>query len=107
MLILAIDIGNTNSFFCVFEEEKLVESFKLPIKSISSRNAILKSLKKSSYIKKLNGVIISSVVPKFDNWFKEVFKKKFNKKPIFIEKIINKLDLKTKIKKKKVLELID
>ncbi|MDC3091792.1 type III pantothenate kinase [Rickettsiales bacterium] len=101
MLILAIDIGNTNSFFCFFKEEKLVENFRIPVTSITSRNVILKSLKKSRYIKNLNGVIISSVVPKFNDWFKKVFKEKFNKNPIFVEKIINKLDLKTKIKKKK------
>mgnify|MGYP002058363830 FL=1 len=100
IMILTIDIGNTNSFFCVFNGEKLQESFKVPIKSISSSNDILNVFKKSKYLENLNGVIISSVVPEMDKHFKDYFKEKLNKKLIFIDGIINKLDINTKIKKK-------
>ena len=99
-MILTIDIGNTNSFFCIFEGDKLLESFKIPVKNISSSNDILKISKKSKYIKNVNGIIISNVVPKMEKYFKFFFEKKLKKKLIFIDKIINKLDINTKIKKK-------
>lgn len=80
-MILAIDIGNTYTHSAIYKDNKLI-SFKnfetyLPIKST-------KTLERFIGNKKISIIGISSVVPKINSIYKNLFSENFNLKPIFI-----------------------
>ena len=100
-MILTVDIGNTNSFFCFFDNVRILYSFKINISEINSRNDLLNCLLRFKKFKEMTGVIISSVVPKLNKLFNDFFIEKVSIKPIFIEQIIDFLNITTFIRDKK------
>jgi type III pantothenate kinase len=79
MTILAIDIGNTSASFGLFNRKRLVKKWRC------ETDKILKFVaKRNVRPPKLDGIIISSVVPSLDANIFAALKKKFGTKPIFI-----------------------
>ena len=65
MSSLAVDIGNTSISLCLFKDDKLFATKK--ISQLSGFNfKKIKFFKKKFFNKKVNKIIISSVVPKCD-----------------------------------------
>ena len=101
MMTLTVDIGNTNICFCLFMNKKVfhVKYIKCS-KNLKQKNLneILLYFKKKQY--NFCNVIICSVVPEIETLFLDFFKKK-KYKIIFANKVLRKLNIKTKISKKK------
>jgi len=97
-MILTIDIGNTNVLFCFFVKNIIKKSYRLsnPQVSYNSILKILRSIKKD--LKKIN-VVVSSVVPEMESFFRSFFLK-ISIQPFFLSKIINKKNFNTLIKNK-------
>lgn len=100
-MLLAIDIGNTNIMFSVFENLKITKSKIVRNKIIISENELYKIFNFLKNHKRLDGIIISSVVKKFNDLFKSFFIKHFNIKPFFTKNLLTDFSLKTEIKNKK------
>lgn len=88
-MLLAIDIGNTNIKYGVFEDDKLVASFR--VSSRLSRTAdeygsVLVNLLQTKGIQKtdISGVIISSVIPSLNYTICHMCEYFFNKTPLMI-----------------------
>ena len=67
-MLLAIDIGNTNIKYGIFEEDKLVASFRVSsrlTRTADEYGSVLINLLLTKDIKKedINGIIMSSVIP--------------------------------------------
>ena len=89
-MMLAIDIGNTNIVWGIFENKKLISVYRIN----SNKNDLHNVSFLSNYnIKK---IIISSVVPSLTNEIQEFCIKKFNLNP-FIIKYNNVSNLKMEI----------
>ena len=93
---LAVDIGNTSISLCLFKDDKLFASKKI---SQSEFNLKIKFFKKKFFNKKVNKIIISSVVPKCDFIFKE-FLATNSLNFYFLKKIRKKIKLKINLEKK-------
>lgn len=82
-MLLAVDVGNTNITFGVFDGRKLIKMWrcvthKVPVligKDIAS---------KASKTSKVSSIIVSSVVPEIDRALKKALKKKFKVTPLFV-----------------------
>lgn len=88
-MLLAVDVGNTNITFGVFEDDKIVATFrmttKLPRTSDEYGIAIRELLKaKGIDYRNVKDVIISSVVPNIMHSFQNSFIKYFDKKPLVV-----------------------
>ncbi len=88
-MLLAIDIGNTNVVLGVFENEKLVESWRIGTKTQMTSDEyamILKDLFGFIGIdfKRITGVIISSVVPPLLPVMTEMSRKYFGIDPMIV-----------------------
>ncbi|MCK9471042.1 MAG: type III pantothenate kinase [Bacilli bacterium] len=88
-MILCIDIGNTNCVFGVFENDSLLTCFRLESKLSQTIDEygvkVLELLKFHNLERqKIEGVIISSVVPPLDGTFEKMLVKYFNLKPLFV-----------------------
>ncbi len=88
-MLLAVDIGNTNTAFGIFQEQKLIQDWK--IKTESDRTSdeyalILINLLDSSGIEKqeIKAVIISSVVPPLTPVFQNLCQKLFQIRPLVV-----------------------
>jgi type III pantothenate kinase len=99
-MLFAIDIGNTNIVFAVYRGEKLLAHWRL--QTVASRSAdeyaaFLKELfiEENLDWKKLDDVIVASVVPDADFQIKNFCKKYLKKKPIFVgpDEVDIKIDL--------------
>ena len=77
--MLAIDIGNTNINFGIFNRDRLVKKF-----SISTKQYRFKRLKKHLGKAKINKAIICSVVPKATEALEKDLKSAFGVKPYII-----------------------
>lgn len=93
-MFLAIDAGNTQTTFGLFEEGKIKSTFRLSTKDILDKdvfasllNGSLKSLNLET--SKIREIGISSVVPSVDHNLKYILEKLFNTSPFFISPEIN------------------
>lgn len=77
-MLLTVDIGNTTIAFGVFQGRKLKSSWKIPTSSIFSKGKVLKP------IKDIDGVIISSVVPKATPIIKKLVRNRFKISPLVL-----------------------
>lgn len=88
-MLLAIDIGNTHIVIGIFDNEKLLGSWRLS-SSISRTEdesyLVIKLLldQINASPGKISGVVISSVVPNFTNIYKMLAVKYFKKEPIIV-----------------------
>ena len=101
MIKLTIDVGNTNTLFCFFSNDKVISYKRIYTKKISEEKLIqiINKKIKSTPLTKNTYIIISSVVPKIEKIFINFFKKK-SFKFYFFRDSLKKLDLKTKIRNK-------
>ncbi|MFH1752744.1 MAG: type III pantothenate kinase [Candidatus Omnitrophota bacterium] len=77
-MLLAIDIGNSNILFGIFEKDKLLHEYKVPtdiVNSYAKCNSVMYDL---SHRQKVDKIIISSVVPdaltKLNRILRRIFK---------------------------------
>lgn len=88
-MLLTADIGNTSITLGLFEDDALVEEFRLASDkdlSLEEYEVLLKSLFKDF---KIDGCIISSVVEELNNKFKSAVANVFKIKPMFLNLEIN------------------
>ena len=88
-MLLTADIGNTNITLGLFEEDALVEEFRLASDkdlSLEEYEVLLKSLFKDFNV---DGCIISSVVEELNEKFKNAVKNVFKLEPMFLSTAIN------------------
>ncbi len=77
-MLLAIDIGNSTIAFGIFEGKRLKSSWRISTQNIFSKSKVLKPLKD------IDGVIISSVVPKATPIIKKLLKNRFKIEPLVL-----------------------
>ncbi len=88
-MLLTSDIGNTNITLGLFDEEALVEEFRLASDkdlSLEEYEVLLKSLFKDF---KIDGCIIGSVVEELNDKFMRAVKNVFGIEPLFLSNKIN------------------
>lgn len=88
-MLLAIDIGNTNTVFGVYDGERLVMNWRLSTqkdRTVDEFGILLRNLFSLEKIdvKKIRKVIIASVVPPLDHILNEMVQSYFSLKPIFV-----------------------
>ncbi|MCA1625417.1 MAG: type III pantothenate kinase [Acidobacteria bacterium] len=83
-MLLAIDIGNTNTHFGVFDSEKLISHFKVPTVRNKTSDEIIDSIREkiSPYV---SAIFISSVVPELNDAFQKLSEKYYGLKPVFVD----------------------
>lgn len=89
MMLLCMDVGNTNIVLGVFEDEKLTHSFRIESNPMETPDEYgIKIIEMLRFFnveyQKISGVIIASVVPGLDGGFERTFDKFFGIKPIFV-----------------------
>jgi len=82
-MLLAIDIGNTNTTFGVFKGRKIIKRFNIPTHNFNS-----KTLKRNLGLLYLDDAVICSVVPKVTLGLVKALKKFLSKPPRIIGKEI-------------------
>jgi type III pantothenate kinase len=93
-MLLAIDIGNTNTAFGVFDSEKLITHFKVPTLRDKNHGEIIYSIREK-ISSPVSAIIISSVVPELNDAFQKLSEKFYRLKPIFVD---HNFDFNLKIK---------
>lgn len=88
-MLLAIDIGNTNTVFGVYDGQRLVMNWRLSTqkdRTVDEFGILLRNLFSLEKIdvKKIRKVIIASVVPPLDHILNEMVQSYFSLKPIFV-----------------------
>lgn len=88
-MLIVIDIGNTNITMGLFDQDKLVDNYRLTTKMQRTSDEygfMLQSFLQASHVdgKEIEDVIISSVVPKVMHSFINSIKKYLHKDPIII-----------------------
>lgn len=101
-MILCFDIGNTNIVLAVVNNDKIINTYRFVTNASLTEDEYYQKI--YSVIKdiKIDGVVISSVVPALDITFETMIKKYYNIKPLFIGPGI-KSGLKLKIENPKSL----
>jgi type III pantothenate kinase len=102
-MLLAIDIGNTSIVLGVFEDERLLSSWRLSSRADRTSDeygTLILDLLTINELKAgvIDGIILSSVVPPLTPVFEEMSEKYFTKKPMIVS---SKLDTGIKILYKK------
>jgi len=88
-MLLAIDLGNTNTVFGVYDGERLIMHWRLSTqkdRTVDEFGILLRNLFSLEKIdvKKIRKVIIASVVPPLDPILNEMVQSYFSIKPIFV-----------------------
>src|SRR5215470_2888249 len=88
-MLLAIDLGNTNTVFGVYEAEKLVMHWRLSTqkeRTVDEYGILLRNLFALEKIEanQIHRVIIASVVPPLDPVLNEMVSSYFSVKPVFV-----------------------
>ena len=88
-MLLAIDLGNTNTVFGAYEDERLVMHWRLSTqkdRTVDEYGILLRNLFAFEKIdaKKIRRVIVASVVPPLDSVLNEMVASYFSVKPVFV-----------------------
>jgi type III pantothenate kinase len=88
-MLLALDIGNTNTLVGLFDSERLVKKFRLSTRSSMTGDEgvlLMTQLLSSAEIevKTVDGVVISSVVPEVTGSFCHAAQEQFGVKPVVV-----------------------
>ena len=86
-MFLTLDLGNTNLFIGVCDDEKVIKTFRTSTdlnKSGDEYALVLASLLKEQK-ENIEGVIISSVVPSLNHVLRQAVRYLFNLEPLFVE----------------------
>ncbi|HEV7644939.1 MAG TPA: type III pantothenate kinase [Pyrinomonadaceae bacterium] len=94
-MLLAIDIGNTNTALGVYDGEKLIAHWRMATaqyRTSDEYGVLAREMFSVAGLdhKKIDGLIIASVVPPLNFTFKEMSKNYFAQEAVFVD---NKLDL--------------
>jgi type III pantothenate kinase len=89
-MLLAIDVGNTNIVLGVFEGERLTESWRLVTmreRTSDELGILIAELFERSHIDigKVNGIILSSVVPPLTRTLEEMCERYVGKRPLTVD----------------------
>ena len=89
-MLLAVDVGNTNIVFGIFDKDKMLESWRLATdnkRSADEYGIMFESMYKHSGFesKDIDDIIISSVVPSLLFTLEHMCLKFYNKSPIVVE----------------------
>ena len=89
-MLLAIDVGNTNTVLGLFEGESLAASFRImthPTRTVDEYGLLVVSLLREAGIdpRAVQGTAISSVVPPLTPIFESVARERFGHAPLMIE----------------------
>jgi type III pantothenate kinase len=89
-MLLALDVGNTNTVLGVFRDAKLVAHWRLTTardQTVDEYGILTRDLFSLADLdpKEISGVIISSVVPPLNWTLAEMSEKYFRQKPLFVE----------------------
>ena len=101
-MILCFDIGNTNIVLAIVENKKIINTYRFVTNASLTEDEYFHKLQPIVKDLKIEGVVISSVVPALDNVFEQMVNKYFNLKPMLIGPGI-KSGLKLKIDSPKTL----
>src|SRR5688500_11511323 len=83
-MLLAIDIGNSNTKFAVFGGEQIFSKFTTSTLKTQTSDEIYKVIK--THLKaEISAVIISSVVPELELPFRSLFEIYFDLAPVFVD----------------------
>lgn len=82
-MLLAIDIGNSNIKFGVFDGENLIRKFSIPTIRTQTAEQI-NSLTKSFLTENISAVVVSSVVPELKNPIENFSRTYLNVSPLFV-----------------------
>src|SRR5499426_4550956 len=93
-MLLAIDVGNTNIVLGVFDEEKLVQSWRLQTlreRTSDELGLLVDGLFAHSQIERVQvrGVILGSVVPPLTNTMRTMVERYFGVKTVTVEPGVN------------------
>jgi type III pantothenate kinase len=88
-MLLAIDVGNTNTVLGVFEEQKLLAHWRLTTlheQTVDEWGILTRNLFTLAHIDPagVRGIIIASVVPPLDSYLEEVAKRYFRTPAVFV-----------------------
>ena len=88
-MIICIDIGNTNIKYGVFENDKLIATFRVASQRSSTADeygVIVRDLLANAKLSKkdINGVIISSVIPQLNYTMEHMCEQYLGKKPLVV-----------------------
>ena len=100
-MLLAFDIGNTNTVAGIFDKKNLLTSFRFatrPTATADETSLLISGWLKENQLKKeiIKSVIISSVVPSLTNTFEQLSSKYFKCTPVIVSAIL-KLPVKIRI----------
>lgn len=82
-MLLAIDIGNSNIKFGVFDDESLIKKFSIPTVRTQTAEEII-SLTENFLSENISSVVVSAVVPELKNSIEDFSKNHLNTSPLFI-----------------------
>lgn len=88
-MIICIDVGNTTILFGLYDNDKLIDTYRMETKIMKTSDEYGSSLLAHFQInninkKDINGAIISSVVPSVDHSLEKMLVDYFKVKPIFV-----------------------
>ncbi|MBI4459059.1 MAG: type III pantothenate kinase [Acidobacteria bacterium] len=88
-MLLAIDVGNTNTVLGVFEKKKLLAHWRLTTlheQTVDEWGILIRNLFTLENVdpRKIKGIIIASVVPPLDSYLEEVAKRYFHMPALFV-----------------------
>lgn len=88
-MIICIDVGNTTILFGLYENDKLIDSYRMETKILKTSDEYGSSLLTHYQINNIDknnvkGAIISSVVPTVDHALEAMLVDYFNVKPLFV-----------------------
>lgn len=89
-LLIAVDVGNTNTVIGVYDGDRLIEDFRLSTeveRTADEYAALLLPLFEKAGLDPAgaSGVIISSVVPPLESAFDQLSRETFGRAPLFVE----------------------
>ena len=88
-MLLAVDVGNTNLTLGVYRRKKLIDHWRLETDSgqtVDGWGVLFRNLFSLAGldISKIDGIIVSSVVPQLDSSLREMAERYFEKSPLFV-----------------------
>ncbi len=100
-MIIAIDIGNTNSLIGVFEQNKLIKRFVITNQSkVDIDELKAQFLAQLKNISKVSAIVIASVVPKLTPIYDQLIFNIFQFRAVFLRDYLEKLPIKISLEKK-------
>lgn len=87
-MLLAIDIGNSNIVFGVFDKSKLINHWRIETAKDKSEDFYRQKLSEKN-IARVDNVIIGSVVPELDTIFDHISSHLFKTKPQFVSTMLD------------------